>query len=318
MRVRLRPLGWCSLALTVPLLLTSCTIGDLETAPISSSTQSTSTVTITSHLNPGSGDPRPGAQPEAGHGVEPEGASISAGSGELNGALQAAVEQTTLVFAGTAGIAVSDGSTEFMAGDTGPAASWSTIKVPIAIAALRQDPQQAANATAAIQWSDNPAAEALWLSLGTPEQASGATGAVLAEGGSGTAVNAVRSRSEFSTFGQTMWTPTDQARFAANLECIPGAAPVLESMSMVEASQTWGIGQLPNARFKGGWGPDPDGSYMARQFGLSTDPETGQMVALAIIVRPGSGTFSDAQAMASTLISHIQDELSLAPEASCL
>lgn len=69
------------------------------------------------------------------------------------------------------------------AGDTS-VAPWSTAKVPIAIAALRNDPSLQGAMTQAIQNSDNAAAETLWGSLGSPEQAAEATGAVIREGDS--------------------------------------------------------------------------------------------------------------------------------------
>lgn len=288
-------------ALAASVVLSGCTIDTTE-----SSGPPTSTVTLTS---------TPTSPPAAEAPVLPteepqQGESFAQ-------ALQAAVDQTIAVYGGTAGIAVSDGSTEVTAGDMSAAAAWSTIKVPLAIAAVRQDPAQTTNVTAAIQWSDNNAAEALWASLGTPEQAGQATTDILREGRNDVTVNTVVTRDGFSSFGQTMWSPDDQARFAATLGCISGSDPVLQNMAMVEPGQSWGIGRLPGARFKGGWGPQPDGAYSVRQFGLSTNPTSGQTTALAIIVRPGSGSFADAQAMADTLISTVQPALAQAPASAC-
>lgn len=77
------------------------------------------------------------------------------------------------------------------------------------------------------------------------------------------------------------------------------------------------IGQLPGARFKGGWGPEPDGAYSARQFGLATDPVPGRTAALAVIVNPGSGTFDDARSMATALISNARKAIPQASITSC-
>lgn len=318
--------------LTGCLALTGCTIGSPETSDIEDDVQATSTVTLTSSLKSGIpegaelDDSEPIREPVSGSAPTALGpnsvngtdvTSPSANPADITGQLQSAVDQAVAIYGGTAGIAFSDGSTTVAAGDISDAPSWSTIKVPIAIAALRQDPSQLANATAAIQWSDNAAAEALWESLGTPDQAGIATGDVMAEGGSGFPINTMVTRSGFSSFGQTMWSTNDQARFVANLGCISGSAPVLQNMGMVEPSQSWGIGQLPGAKFKGGWGPKPDGAYSARQFGLTTNSATGQTRALAIIVNPGSGTFGDAQSMANTLISKVQVAIPQAPATSC-
>ena len=291
-------------ALTALVVLSGCTIDTTDTSGSSGPPTSTVTITSTPTSPPAAEVPElPAEEPHQGE--------------SFAQALQAAVDQTIAVHGGTAGIAVSDGSMEVTAGDMSAAAAWSTIKVPIAIAALRQDPAQATNVTAAIQWSDNNAAEALWASLGTPEQAGQATTDILREGRNDVTVNTVVTRDGFSSFGQTMWSPTDQARFAATLGCISGSEPVLEHMAMVEPGQSWGIGRLPGARFKGGWGPQPDGAYSVRQFGLSTDPISGQTTALAKIARPGSGSFADAQAMADTLISTVQPALAQAPTTAC-
>lgn len=291
-------------ALAASVVLSGCTIDTIDTTESSGPPTSTVTLTSTPTSPPAAEAPvLPTEEPQQGE--------------SFAQALQAAVDQTIAVYGGTAGIAVSDGSTEVTAGDMSAAAAWSTIKVPLAVAALRQDPAQTTNVTAAIQWSDNNAAEALWASLGTPEQAGQATTDILREGRNDVTVNTVVTRDGFSSFGQTMWSPDDQARFAATLGCISGSDPVLQNMAMVEPGQSWGIGRLPGARFKGGWGPQPDGAYSVRQFGLSTNPTSGQTTALAIIVRPGSGSFADAQAMADTLISTVQPALAQAPASAC-
>lgn len=291
-------------ALAASVVLSGCTIDTIDTTESSGPPTSTVTLTSTPTSPPAAEAPvLPTEEPQQGE--------------SFAQALQAAVDQTIAVYGGTAGIAVSDGSTEVTAGDMSAAAAWSTIKVPLAIAAVRQDPAQTTNVTAAIQWSDNNAAEALWASLGTPEQAGQATTDILREGRNDVTVNTVVTRDGFSSFGQTMWSPADQARFAATLGCIRGSEPVLQNMAMVEPGQSWGIGQLPGARFKGGWGPQSDGAYSVRQFGLSTNPTSGQTTALAIIVRPGSGSFADAQAMADTLISTVQPALAQAPASAC-
>ncbi|WP_018020578.1 hypothetical protein [Corynebacterium doosanense] len=211
-------------------------------------------------------------------------------------------------FDGTAGIAVSDGVTVTSAGDDTAYPAWSTSKVPIAIAALRQDPSLTAPAAAAITASNNEAAETLWLSL-----PAGAADQVLAEGGAPVTMNTVKIRPEFSVFGQTAWSPSSQATFAANLPCVAGSAPVLELMGQVNSDQTYGIGQLPGARFKGGWGPDPSGSYQVRQFGRFAGPNGDIAVALTAI--PASGQYGDAQAMASMMATQLAG--ATLPTATC-
>lgn len=215
--------------------------------------------------------------------------------------LQKAVDLAVATFGGTAGIAVSDGAAVISAGDDTAYPAWSTSKVPIAIAALRHDPSLTAPAAAAITASNNEAAETLWLSL--PE---GAADEVLAEGGAQVSMNTEKIRPEFSVFGQTAWSPSSQATFAASLPCIEGAETVLELMGQVSSDQVYGIGQLPGARFKGGWGPDTAGGYQVRQFGRFTGANGDVAVALTAI--PSSGQYGDAQAMASMMATQLADK----------
>lgn len=91
-----------------------------------------------------------------------------------------------------------------------------------------------------------------------------------ARAGDGTTrVPTSRLRPGYSIFGQTRWFLADQARFAAGLACLPDADPVLGMMTRIDPSQQWGLGRVPGAAFKGGWGPTADGTgYLVRQFGV--------------------------------------------------
>ncbi|WP_174188596.1 serine hydrolase [Nocardia barduliensis] len=194
---------------------------------------------------------------------------------------------------------------------SGPA--WSTMKVPLTIAALRRNPGGSNfAASAAITQSDNAAADVLWQSLGTAQEAAQAVQAVLREGGDNkTVVPATRARSEHSAFGQAEWSLTDQVRFASRLPCLPQAERVTSLMEQVVVSQRWGLGEFSGAEFKGGWGPDASGAYLVRQFGIIDIP-TGK-IAIAIAVQPESGTFSDGMNVLdklATVVSEHLDELS--------
>ncbi|MDO5669656.1 MAG: hypothetical protein Q4G50_06605 [Corynebacterium sp.] len=223
--------------------------------------------------------------------------------------LEQAVTAAITQYGGSAGVAVSDGVDTWQAGEMSATPAWSTVKVPLAIAALRINPELAPSVSAAIRISDNAAAETLW-------QVAGPAGvdAVLAEGQAGTAVNQEVLRPEFSIFGQTPWSPADQARFAAHLPCIAGAETVLADMAAVDPSQAWGLGIIPGARFKGGWGPDFNGVYTARQLGLV--PAADGKRAVAVAATPASGSFADAQAM-TTIITEILGDMAELPVARC-
>lgn len=199
---------------------------------------------------------------------------------------------------------------------TGPA--WSTMKVPLVVAAERENPGGQTYATsAAITASDNSAAESLWSALGTPGAAAAAVQAVLREGGDETTVVQEKQvRSGYSAFGQSEWSLADQVRFAAQLPCLPGADTVIELMGSVNASQQWGLGSVfAEAQFKGGWGPDPDGAYLVRQFGLV--PVAGGQIAVALAAQPDSGTFSAGMNMLDEMAGLISRHLSEFTGGSC-
>ena len=174
--------------------------------------------------------------------------------------------------------------------------AWSTIKVPLAIAALEADSATATRSQveAALTRSDNAAADALWVALGPPETAAEAVDEVLAGlGSAGTHTQPQRVTPPFSPYGQTVWSVPDAARFAAALACTPGASPageVRQVMADVVADQRWGIGQLDAAHFKGGWGPEAGGAYVLRQLG---DARVGdERFALALWARAGDGQYA--------------------------
>ena len=114
-----------------------------------------------------------------------------------------------------------------------------------------------------ISESDNDAAESAWLSMGGEAAAAKAVNEVLGDGGD--------ARTQFDAWvppGDVQWELSDQAAFGANLTCIDGAKPVVEGDGEIVDYQSYGLGEIDGARFKGGWGPDYDGGYLSRQFGV--------------------------------------------------
>lgn len=182
-------------------------------------------------------------------------------------------------------------------------AAWSTIKVPLAVAALREhgDPVSA-QARAALTWSDNGAAGQLWTGLGRPDVAGAAVDGVLRSlGDPATATQTQQVQPPFSPFGQTDWTLEGQVRAARGLSCAedPAASAVLDLMGQVSPDQAWGLGTLDGARFKGGWGPGPDGRYLVRQLGLVH--RGGQAYPVALAVRAEDGSFASGTAALDVL-----------------
>lgn len=230
-------------------------------------------------------------------------AQISAESANL-----AAVVETVPGPAGVALAPVGGPDQVAAAGSWQSGVAWSTIKVPLAVAVARSDSQELEYSASAITVSDNQAAESLWAALGGGDAAASAVGAVLVEGGDTVSqVPSVHTRAGYSIFGQTRWSLVDQTRFASTLPCLVGSGRVVDLMGQVAPEQQWGLGRIPGARFKGGWGPGETGGYLVRQFGLV--PGAGGDVAVALAVEAptfeaGTAAVSGmADALASSLVS---------------
>ncbi len=198
----------------------------------------------------------------------------------------------------------------------GPA--WSTIKVPLVIAALREN--HSAEITdamrAAIVNSDNAAAESIWDGLGDPATAAHTVEQVLVEADDHTTVESRKIRPQFTAFGQTQWSLTAQIRFAAFAACDERDAPVRALMGQIEQGQRWGLGDIPNAEFKGGWGPSEEGSYLVRQFGFLTHP-SGAVSVVAVAVEPASGSFSDGTADLTKIGDWLNKRIATLPAGQC-
>lgn len=212
---------------------------------------------------------------------------------------------------GTIGIAVAGAQGVTAAGFDAPNPAWSTIKVPIAIAALRANPGLYADAQAALTVSDNDAAARLYDAVGSEP-----VNLVLAEMGADAQVNTVLTRPGFSAFGQTMLTTGQEAHMAGRLGCLPGAAEVITLMRQVDASQAYGLGTTGDAAFKGGWGPDEAGMYTTRQFGLMPRGD-GTAAAVAITALPADGSYAAGQEMLNAAAAALQENASALPQAAC-
>lgn len=192
-------------------------------------------------------------------------------------------------------------------------AAWSTSKVPLVLAALDNDPEHRVTPAIrlAITQSDNTAADEVWQSLGAPDEAAAKMDKVLRDFGDPTKVESRRLRGpRYSAFGQTIWSLANQAKFLAALACSQKAVSVLDLMQQVEPGQRWGLGTLPGAKFKGGWGPSDDESrYLLRQFGLI--PSANGLFAVAIAAdvnsRSYEGAISAADALSDWISAHLVD-----------
>jgi hypothetical protein len=183
--------------------------------------------------------------------------------------LQGSFDNVSNGLPATVGIAIaSAGGRPVSLGTWSSGVAWSTIKVPLAIAAL-EDHLEDDNADLVfktITQSDNAAAEKLWSRLG--DSATQLVQSVIREAGDPTTVvESRRLRAEYTPFGQTRWSLADQARFAAGLSRVPGASRVIDLMGDLSADHCWGLAGKGFAA-KGGWGPGIADDYLVRQFGI--------------------------------------------------
>ena len=229
----------------------------------------------------------------------------------------ARLETTLRAVAGIAVSAVGSNQAPMTSGEWRSGPAWSTIKVPLVIAALREEkPPKVTDAmTAAITESDNAAAESVWASLGDPVTAAHKVDAVLRQTGDPTIVQSQKVRPEFSAFGQTDWALVDQVRFTSVAVCDSANASIFALMGRVQPDQSWGIGTIPGARFKGGWGPSPTGSYLVRQMGVLAGPSG--MIAVALAAQPASRKFDDGIAALTEIATWLTSHLSALPAGHC-
>jgi len=226
----------------------------------------------------------------------------------------------------------------FTAGDWIGGEAWSTIKVPLAVAAARANitpvisngkdkfPKDYGKcsealdlATAidqAIVVSDNCAAWQLWEGLGGDgAKAAAAVEAVLREGGDQfTKVVAVGDGMRL-TSGMTIWSLADQATFAAHLPGLNGSAPVLASMARNDSAAgntDMGLTIFRNAYTKAGWGDAPPEGPVSRQMGIIPVGD-GKCSAVAI----GTDQAIEATETLTALARAVQANLKALPAGPC-
>ncbi|UMB71233.1 hypothetical protein [Mycobacterium paraterrae] len=229
----------------------------------------------------------------------------------------AQLEPTLHAVAGVEVSAAGAGHTPIRLGQWQSGPAWSTIKVPMAIAALREKrpPLVTGAMTAAITESDNAAAESVWASLGDPVTAAHKVDDVLRQAGDPTVVQSQKVRPEFSASGQTEWALADQVRFLSVALCDSANDPIFALMGRIQADQRWGLGSIPGSRFKGGWGPTETGGYLVRQMGVIAG--SNGMVAIALAARPDSGRFEDGTAALTEMAGWLTAHLSALPAGRC-
>ena len=199
------------------------------------------------------------------------------------------------------GVAITSAETAFF-GDWSSGVAWSTVKVPLAVAALRADATSADQLSAAITRSDNAAAEEMWSQLGDP--AAALVQSVIRDAGDATTVvESRRLRAEYTPFGQTQWSLVDQARFAAGLSDVADASRVLDLMGNLAAEHRWGLAAKGFAA-KGGWGPGLGDDYLVRQFAVVSGT-----IGVALAAEVGGGGYEAGVEVVNALADWVVDAL---------
>lgn len=202
---------------------------------------------------------------------------------------------------GRVAVSVAGNGAQITAGDNAAYPAFSTMKVPLAIAALRQSPGFANDARLAITVSDNDAAYRMYNQVPGAESVK-----VIQQAGSATTTSAA--------YGMdTLWNTSGQAQFASGLRCVAGHEPVLDLMGQITPDQRWGLGQIGGARFKGGWNTHEDG-YVARQFGLVPGPNGDVAVAITAF---SHGGYAESTQMLSELARGLDGMRGTLPTARC-
>jgi len=153
--------------------------------------------------------------------------------------------------------------------------AWSTMKVPMIVAAIATGRADWDAIDAAITRSDNDAALLLWHGL--DDGAAQVESVLRAAGDHETRLERRPDPRGYSSFGRTVWSLPAAVRFYRALardEMLPSGETdrILRAMSRIVPEQRWGLGAVdPPMPFKGGWGPSGsrDGGYEVIQVGIA-------------------------------------------------
>jgi hypothetical protein len=153
--------------------------------------------------------------------------------------------------------------------------AWSTMKLPVIVAAILAGRADWDAIDAAITRSDNDAALRLWEEL---DDGAGEVEAVLrAAGDHETTLEREPDPRGHSSFGRTVWSLSAVVRFFAALargDLLPpeDTHRIIDATRRIVPEQRWGLGAMnPPTPFKSGWGPSesPEGGYEVIQVGVA-------------------------------------------------
>lgn len=226
--------------------------------------------------------------------------AVALSAEELRLELRDLAREVSSEHGGRVGIAVATADGVTHVGLTGNSWSWSTIKVPVAVVADREEVATEALIGASISSSDNAAAYQLSLAIDHD-------------------LGRLPHTPELEPLpGETMWSLAEQAQFAAELPCLDTVGTTYAAMADIVDWQQYGLAEIPDVHFKGGWGSDTAQVYTIRQLG--TVPVGKGAVGLAVITHPDDNAHDTAVEILDAVgvgLAELIDAGSIGPAVTC-
>lgn len=223
-----------------------------------------------------------------------------------------------------------DGGPVAVANGDGPPYAWSTTKLLISTQLLRDvgnpsalSSQQRSMMHEALSASVNEAATSMNTDVknrhGGVVGAAAAMTELLRQAGDET-TNVRPGATPESNYGLTQWDAKGEALFMASLArgCLLDSGStkfLIGEMGHVAESQSWGLGRIGSPAYKGGWGPDDNGTYLVRQVGLVRASD-GHEYAVAITARAAGGSQESGQRLLSDVAEWLAQRITSAPAAT--
>ena len=197
---------------------------------------------------------------------------------------------------------------EIHVGSTQRMSAWSTIKIPISMAALRRSKSATTKnrVNRALRHSDNGAAAQLWRQLGSGRIAAKRTNSVLRKyGNKATSTQWRTVRAGASPYGQTKWSSVGQSYLMAGIACDREGIYIRRQLNAA-TSGYWGLRRFDKAYVKNGYGPRKGGA-LVRQVAIVVGKD-GRRWGVSISIRASSTNrgFTDASIVTDWLRKRIR------------
>lgn len=199
--------------------------------------------------------------------------------------------------------------------------AWGSIRIPIALAAARAQPNDLTKVTAAIADSDPAAVADLWRELGD-KPGDAVTEAIGSLGDAETKVSGT-AQTSYEDLARTAWSTASQAKFGAGLLCAKDRSPVTSAMMQAPSNSDsrWGLQTASGKQgvqfvaAHGGWGPEGENGYSARQLGLVQT--TRGLMSVSIASQAASKSREDAVSIVTQATDWLTRNLAQLPAGFC-